>query len=74
MPFENRGGGRGRGSGGGRGLGAYGTCVCLKCGYSMVKKAGKPCLDERCPTCGTALVREGGTHFQQSVKNKKKEV
>jgi hypothetical protein len=74
MPYESRGGGRGRGSGGGRGLGASGRCVCMKCGYSASKNIGIPCLDERCPSCGSALVREGGAHYQQSIKNKKKEV
>ncbi len=73
---SGRSGGMGRrsGSGGGRGLGPSGKCVCMKCGYSAPKRAGVPCLDERCPTCGAALVREGGAHYQQSVKNKNKEV
>ena len=73
MPYEGRGGGRGRGSGGGRGLGVSGNCVCMKCGYSASKRAGIPCLDERCPTCGAALVREGGAHHQQSLKKSNKE-
>lgn len=60
--------------GGGRGMGPSGRCVCLKCGYSVPKKAGVPCLDERCPSCGTALVREGGAHYRQGKANKKEEV
>jgi hypothetical protein len=62
------GGGRRSGSGRGRGMGPSGDCICVKCGYSSPKKAGVPCLDERCPKCGTALVREGGAHYQQAKK------
>jgi hypothetical protein len=62
----------GRGHGGGRvgrggfgGLGASGLCVCPKCGYQTPHQAGAPCLDERCPSCGVALVREGSPHHQE---------
>lgn len=68
------GAGRGMGSGRGGGMGPSGNCICLKCGYAVSKRAGLPCLEEKCPRCGSALVREGGAHHQQSVKNKKKEV
>jgi hypothetical protein len=64
------GGGMGRGSGSGRGMGmgAVGQCVCVKCGYSAPKKAGVPCMEEKCPKCGTILLREGGTHFNRAKK------
>jgi hypothetical protein len=68
------GGGRGMGPGRGRGLGASGNCICLKCGYRVSKNLGKPCMEEKCPRCASALVREGGAHHQQSLKNQKKEV
>ena len=62
--------GRGSGSGRGGGMGSTGKCVCMKCGYSTIKKAGIPCIDERCPTCGNVLFREGGTHYNKAKKNK----
>jgi hypothetical protein len=69
-----RGRGRGQGNGGmgggvrregGGGLGAGGFCLCPKCGYRTSHQPGAPCLDERCPTCGVALVREGSPHHQE---------
>ena len=67
------GGGGGGGGGGGRGggMGAVGNCVCVKCGYAAPKKPGIPCMQEKCPDCGTVLMREGGSHYQQAVKRKK---
>ena len=52
-------------------MGPSGTCVCLKCGYSISKRQGVPCLDERCPKCGAALVRKGGDHYFNANKTKK---
>lgn len=66
--------GGGSGSGRGSGMGAEGKCVCLKCGYSTPKKPAVKCLDERCPTCGTALVRKGGAHYINGIQKKNKEV
>lgn len=67
--------GRGRGSGGrGRGLGAVGNCVCVKCGYSAPKIAGVPCMEKKCPKCGTILFREDGVHYKDAKKIKNKEV
>ena len=51
--------------GGGEGLGAAGTCICPKCGLLTPHRRGVPCLDERCPTCGVALVREGSAHHME---------
>lgn len=73
MPGRGRGRGRGQGwgHGAGRGLrdgtgmGAEGHCVCPKCGYRMVHRAGVPCLEERCPSCGVALLREGSPHHRE---------
>jgi len=56
----------------GMGMGPSGTCVCLKCGYSISKRRGVPCLDEKCPKCGAALVRKGGDHYFKANKTKKR--
>ena len=65
------GGGRGRGAGGGRGrmggsgMGAGGFCVCAKCGRRIPHRQGVQCIEERCPECGVALVREGSQHHRE---------
>lgn len=76
--FGNRGMGnkgdnirRGAGAGRGGGLGAVGKCVCTKCGYQVAKKAGMPCIEQRCPKCGTALFREGGVHYTKTINKQK---
>jgi hypothetical protein len=53
-----------RGTGGG-GMGAAGSCVCPKCDGRFPHQPGMPCMEERCPECGVALVREGSPHHQQ---------
>ena len=66
-------GGKGKGMGKGRGSGlkgGIGNCVCVKCGYSTPKKAGVPCMQEKCPQCGAVLLREGGRHYNNAVQNK----
>ena len=47
-------GGMGRGSSYGSDLdmGATGKYVCMKCGYSIPKKAGIPCMDEYAQSAG----------------------
>lgn len=66
---RGRGGGRGAGGGGrnpgGQGLGSGGFCVCARCGYRTAHTPGVPCMDQRCPDCGAALVREGAEHHQK---------
>jgi len=60
------GGGQGRGRGGqGRGRmggplagGAGGTRLCPKCGHRETHERGVPCVQKRCPKCGTAMARE----------------
>jgi len=51
-----------------QGLGARGNCICLKCGTKIPHHRGIPCLEERCPKCGAALVREGSPHHRQRVE------
>jgi predicted Fe-Mo cluster-binding NifX family protein len=58
--------GRGMGGGGRRGgrmggplaAGPGGYCVCPQCGHKEPHQVGVPCLQKRCPKCGTAMVRE----------------
>jgi predicted Fe-Mo cluster-binding NifX family protein len=64
MNATNR-GGRGSGEGQGRGRkrapvgdGAAGTCLCPKCGHLEPHERGMPCVDKKCPKCGTAMTRE----------------
>jgi hypothetical protein len=63
------GGGAGRGRGGGRGqgrgrmggsqaAGPEGNCICPNCGQKVNHVAGKPCYDQKCPKCGTQMLRE----------------
>ncbi|MGB4704132.1 MAG: ferredoxin [Candidatus Saccharicenans sp.] len=52
------------------GLGPFGFCLCPKCGHRQPHRPGVPCREERCPNCGTALVREGSEH-DRMIKEKK---
>jgi len=60
------GGGQGQGRGG-RGIGRMGgplaagpggNCVCPQCGRKEPHKIGVPCVQQKCPQCGIAMVRE----------------
>lgn len=64
-----QGGGRGRGGGQGQGQGrgrrggssaggAIDICLCPKCGHREPHERGVPCVQQQCPKCGTAMVRE----------------
>ena len=48
-----------------------GECVCVKCGYESPKNQGTRCIDERCPKCGSIMLRKGGFHYKAAIKNKK---
>jgi len=39
------------------GFGPPGECVCPKCGHKIPHKRGVPCYQEKCPMCGTSMVR-----------------
>ena len=63
---RGRGLGRGRGQGlgiGGRGrmggvaAGPGGECVCPNCGYREPQIRGSPCMNKKCPKCGTKMTR-----------------
>jgi hypothetical protein len=65
------GGGRGKGAGGGQGEGkvqgrrtrTYGAAlartkrfrICPHCGHRDPHKRGMPCVERKCPKCGTAM-------------------
>jgi predicted Fe-Mo cluster-binding NifX family protein len=53
------GGGQGRGrKGGPLAGGPVGTCLCPKCGHREPHERGVPCVQRKCPKCGTAMTRE----------------
>lgn len=43
-------------------MGAGGQCVCPKCEETIPHRDGVPCQDERCPSCGAKMLREGSRH------------
>ena len=60
MVEQSRGFGRGQGrnrNAGGFGLGPSGKCVCPKCGHEITHTRGTPCFQQKCPKCGTQMVR-----------------
>jgi predicted amidophosphoribosyltransferase len=59
-----------KGGGQGRGAGGTGICLCLACGHKMPHRPGTPCREERCPSCGKPLVREGSEHHAEYLKRK----
>jgi len=48
----------GRGMGGGFAAGPGGNCVCAKCKYTEPQVRGQPCMNKKCPKCGTLMTRE----------------
>jgi ssDNA-binding Zn-finger/Zn-ribbon topoisomerase 1 len=72
--FINSGGGKMREKNRERGgMGPGGYCICPKCNYRKEHVPGVPCREERCPNCGSALIREGSFHHQQIMDKKKKD-
>jgi NAD-dependent SIR2 family protein deacetylase len=53
-----------------QGMGPGGFCICPKCGYKKPHEAGIPCQQEKCPNCGTKLIREGSYHHNLIEKKK----
>lgn len=50
-------GAMGQGKMSGRGLGPSGECICPNCGTKIAHKPGVPCAQEKCPQCGSAMIR-----------------
>ena len=49
--------GQGQGVGGPRqGDGGADTCVCPKCGATAPHQRGVPCVEQKCPKCGSSMV------------------
>lgn len=48
---------RGRGRMGGRALGPGGECICPKCGYKTPHQRAIPCYQQKCPKCGTLMIK-----------------
>ncbi|WP_082447509.1 hypothetical protein [Youngiibacter fragilis] len=61
MPGRN---GKGPASGGGGRMGGpvkagpEGSCRCPECGFKVAHRRGVPCSAEKCPQCGTMMVRD----------------
>jgi uncharacterized protein len=57
------GAGMGQGTGAGRGRMSgrctepTGECLCPRCGEKLPHQPGVPCLQQKCPKCGTPMVR-----------------
>lgn len=50
--------GRGQGRMGGSAMGPGGTCVCTKCGHTVVHQRGIPCYQMKCEKCGSPIIRK----------------
>ncbi|MCL5278163.1 MAG: DUF134 domain-containing protein [Deltaproteobacteria bacterium] len=48
------------------GMGAGGFCVCPQCNEKIPHRAGVPCKEEKCPKCGTSMMREGSPCWERS--------
>ncbi|MBW2989061.1 DUF134 domain-containing protein [Candidatus Woesearchaeota archaeon] len=47
----------GRGMGRGQGYGGPSACRCPKCGEEIPHVRGNPCTSQKCPKCGSMMVR-----------------
>jgi len=54
-------------------LGRRGTCVCPKCGARVPHEPGLPCQEDRCPECGTKMLREGSKHHALFLEKHRKD-
>ena len=54
------------------GLGPMGFCICPKCEYKIPHQRGTPCQEEKCPRCGTKMLREDSEHHELLKKMRQK--
>lgn len=47
-----------------------GFCICPFCDMRIRHEPGRPCREDRCPSCGKKMVREGSYHHQLIIKKK----
>jgi uncharacterized protein (DUF983 family) len=52
-------------------MGSGGSCVCPKCGTRQLHRQGLRCQDERCPSCGARMLREGSRHHRLWLEKKR---
>jgi hypothetical protein len=45
-------------------MGAGGNCICPRCDHRIPHTRGVACQEERCPECGTKMLREGSHHHR----------
>jgi predicted Fe-Mo cluster-binding NifX family protein len=55
---QGQGGQRPGGRSGAQAAGALGHCICPQCGQKEAHERGVPCIERKCPKCGTAMTRQ----------------
>lgn len=56
-------------------MGRSGMCICPKCGEKIPHRRGVRCMEERCPKCGSVMLREGSYYYRklEEKRNKSKD-
>jgi len=54
-------------------MGEGGSCICPKCGEKVPHRSGIPCQEERCPSCGAKMLREGSEHHRLLLEKRAKQ-
>lgn len=58
-------------------MGPFGRCICPNGDHRTPHHRGVPCQEERCPSCGAKLLREGSEHhrlFEEKHRKGRSEV